>query len=245
MMRCLPLGPSHLFLPFDLHRASPAVAYPSSPSLAGLKILIRFSLLRLRSSRAAPAPDTSLPLPLLTDLLQPEPPSPPPPTAATARGHLLLLLLLVAWGELLPTALGELLLAWPTCCLLSTPESTGSTSRFGPPAFSSLPSRLGLPVASSPHPSPSLMSPNGVGPNARSAWPACRLLSIHESTWVEVVLRCRWEQHRRHCAGAVSRWMHGGCWRGSLLQLSDSHDIFAACQHRSLPSHACMVFGEI
>jgi hypothetical protein len=76
LMMCLHFNLSHLFLPLNF----PTVAYPLSPSLPRPEILFRFSLLRLRSSHAAP--DSSLPLPLLTGLLQPEPPpSPPPPTA--------------------------------------------------------------------------------------------------------------------------------------------------------------------
>jgi hypothetical protein len=173
-----------------LHPTSPApVTYLSSPSLAGPKILIRFSLLRLRYGRAAPAPDLPLPLPLLTGLLLPKPPS-PPPTTAVARGCLLLLLLLptawgelqpVAWGELLSVAWGELLPAWPAYRVFSARESTRSTAQFGLSAASSPPSRLGLPTASFPHPSPLLMSPNGVGPNACPTWSACRLLSARES----------------------------------------------------------------
>jgi hypothetical protein len=46
-------------------------------------------------------------------------------------------------------------------------------------------------------------------------------------------------------AAAVSGWMHVGCCLGSQLQLSDSHCILAACQHRLLPSPVCMVFGEM
>jgi hypothetical protein len=104
LMMCLPFNLSHLFLPLNLYLTSPTVAYPLSPSL-----LFRFSLLRLRSGHAAP--DLSLPLPLLTGLLQPEPPL------------------------------------------------SSSSHR-------------------SPHPSPSPTSSNGVGRNARPAWPTFLLLLL-------------------------------------------------------------------
>jgi hypothetical protein len=106
LMMCLHFNLSHLFLPLNF----PTVAYPLSPSLPRPEILFRFSLLRLRSSHAAP--DSSLPLPLLTGLLQPEP---PPLSSSSHR---------------------------------------------------------------SPHPSPSPTSSNGVGPNARPAWPTFLLLLL-------------------------------------------------------------------
>jgi hypothetical protein len=118
---------------------SPAVAYPSSPSLAGLKILIRFSLLRLRSSRAAPAPDASLPLSLLTGLLQPEPPllllPPPPPPAGTSCSFSSSSL----WrGESCYRWL------WESCCWLGPPAASSppESPREVLPSLAHLPSPL-------------------------------------------------------------------------------------------------------